>query len=95
MLHECRAIYVYGSFWTQKSMVAFIFHFDLRKRQCQVKLGKIFKINIFLQRHAYLVQFCPRIPRNVIYFCDRQLDMPKIVFQRVALSPLPDFLTIA
>ena len=72
-------------FGTQKSMAAFISKYDLRKDQFQIKLGQkgqISKFNIFLQKHAYHIQFCLRIPKNVIYFYVRQLEMPKIAFQK-------------
>ena len=28
------------------------------------------------------MQFCLKIPKNVIYFCVRQLEMPKVAFQK-------------
>ena len=75
----------YGSFGTQNSMVAFVFKFDPMKGQLQVKLCQIrsnFKIqNVFPQiclSYAVLSQDS----KNVIYFYVRQLEMPKIAFQK-------------
>ena len=62
-------------FLTQNSMVTFIFKFDPRKSQLQVKLGQIrsnFKIQIFLHEYAYLVQFWLRIPKMSFIFYVRQ-----------------------
>ena len=89
----------YGSFGMQNSMVIFIFFkFGLGKGHCQVKLSQIksnFQFQIFGHKHTYLVHFCLRIKKNVIWFDERQLEMPKIAFQKVMSSPLSGFLTIA
>ena len=61
----------YGSFGMQNTMMAFMFRFDTKKGQDKVKLGKkrvIFKIQIFFLKHAYLVQFCLRIPTWLFIF---------------------------
>ena len=52
----------YESFVTQNLMVAFMFRFGLRKSQWHAKLGQIRSsphIKKILQKHTYLVQFCP------------------------------------
>ena len=88
----------YGSFGTQNTMVAFIFRFDPRKGQYKVKLGQ--KRSNFQNQNFHLKTClsCPVLSqdsKNVIYFYVRQLEMPKIAFQKVTSSPLPGFLTIA
>ena len=64
----------YGSFGTQKTMVTFI-----------SKLGQInlnIKIQNFPTKNEYLVEFIFWDSKNVIYFYLRQLEMPKIAFQK-------------
>ena len=82
----------YGSFGTQNSMT-FIFKFDPRKGQFQVKLGQIwsnFKIPFFLQKFACLVQFCLRIKKRRLFLCTTIINA-KITFQNVTSSPLHGF----
>ena len=57
MLHECRATHVLWVIWDENLMVAFIFKFDLRKCQCEVKLRRkcqISKLRIFLQKKKHI-----------------------------------------
>ena len=59
-------------------------NFNRRKGQLQVKIGQKgwnFKFQNFLQKHAYLMQICLRIPKNHVFYV-RQLEMPKIAFQK-------------
>ena len=66
--------------------------------QGQVKFrskGRILKLNISFLKHAYLDNFCLRIPKNVICFGVRQLEMAKIAVQKRMSSLLPFFLVIA
>ena len=72
----------------QNTTVSFIFRFDPIKGQYKVKLGQICKIKMILQKHAYLIQFCPRIPKNIISSYVWQLEMPKIAIQKVKASPV-------
>ena len=65
----------YGSLWTQNSMVAFFFKFDLRKGQMQVKLGQIrsnFKIQKILIK-TYLI--CYDLSQNskkcLLFLCTK------------------------
>ena len=58
----------YGSFGTQKLMVAFFFMFGLRKGQCQLKLGQI--------RSTFQIQAFRTKP----YFCLVLFRMPKMLF---------------
>ena len=60
----------YGSFGTHNSMVTFIFKFDHREGQLQVKLGQISEFKVFFYKKcAYLVQFCLRIPKYYLLLC--------------------------
>ena len=73
-----------GSFWTQNSMVTFIFKFDPRKGPLQVKLGQIwsnFKTQNFLTQVYLSCAVLSQNSKNVVYFYLRQLEMPKISFQ--------------
>ena len=45
----------------------------------------------FLEKYTYLVQFRPRIPKNVIYFYVRQLKMSKIAFRKTCRHHLYPF----
>ena len=66
-------------------MVTFIFKFDPRKGQLQVKLGQIrsnFKIQSFLTKTWLICADLSQDSKNVIYFFVRQLEMPKIAFQK-------------
>ena len=66
-------------------MAKFIFKFNLRIGQCQVKLGEI-KANF--KNQNFLTEVCLSCPvlspysKNVIYFDVRQLEMPKITFPK-------------
>ena len=79
----------FRSFGTQNLMVAFIFMFCLRKGQYQVKSGQIFKLKIFLQKHAYLFQFCLRISK--MSFISRTAIKNAKKNKKVTLSPLSVF----
>ena len=46
-----------GHLITQNSMKTFIFKFNPRNGQYQVKLGQNIKSEIFFKKHAYLFQF--------------------------------------
>ena len=84
MLFKWCATHVYGLFVTQKSMVKFIFEFDPRKGQIQVKLGQIrsnFKIQNYLTKVCLLCSFVSGFPKNVIFYV-RQIEMPNIAFQK-------------
>ena len=84
----------YGSFGTQNSMVTFIFKFDPRKGQLQVKLGQIrsnFKIQNFLTKVYLFCAVLSQDSKNVTYFYLRQLEMKKMHFKNVTSSPLPVF----
>ena len=75
----------YGPFGTQNSMVTFIFKFDPRKGQLQVKLGQIrsnFKIQNFLTKICLSCADLSQDSKNVIYFYVRQLEMPQNAFQK-------------
>ena len=70
----------YRSFGTQNSIVTFIFKFDQRKSQLQVKLGQIrsnFKIKNFLTKIYLYCAVLSQDSKNAIYFYVRQLKMPK------------------
>ena len=57
-----------GSFVTSNSIVTFIFTFDLRSGQFQVKKGQILtKQN--LKKHAYFSVFFSQDSKNVVLFC--------------------------
>ena len=62
-------------------MVALIFIIDSRSIQVKVKESQISKLKKNPLRHTYIVQFCLSIPKNVICFDVRQLEMPKNVIQ--------------
>ena len=75
----------YGSFGTQNTMVAFIFGFDPRKGQYKVKLGQKrsnFQNQNFLLKTNLSCPVLSQDSKNVIYFYVRQLEMPKIAFQK-------------
>ena len=82
----------YGSFGAQNTMVAFISKFDPRKGEYEVKLGQ--KRSNFenkkLLKHAYLVQFCLKIPKMLLIFTYGNLKCQKII-KKVTSSPLPVF----
>ena len=61
-------------------MVAFFYGFHLRKHEGQEKYGQISELNIFLQRHAYLLLFCGNNPK-----------LQKFAFPKIMLLHLPDF----
>ena len=44
-------------------MVTFIFTFNLRPVQVQVKRGQILKVKTFFLKHTFFVQLCLRIPK--------------------------------
>ena len=75
----------YRLFGTQNTMVAFISRFDPRKGQYKVKPGQT-RSN--LQNQNFLPKSCLFYPvlsqdsKNVIYIYLRQLEMPKIEFQK-------------
>ena len=76
---------IYGSFGTQNLMVAVMFKFGLKHERSmsgQTRSNYVKSSNsiFFCTKIAYLVQFCLRIPKNVIYFYVRQLEMPKLHF---------------
>ena len=79
-------------------MVTFIFKFDPRKGQLQVKLGQI-RSNLKIYNLLTKIGLCRAVSsqdsKNIIYFYVRQLKMLKIAFQNVTSSPLPFFLAIA
>ena len=59
----------YGAILNAETMVALISRFEPRKSQFQVKLGQLLsKFQIFLQIHAYFIQFCLRIPKMLFIF---------------------------
>ena len=65
--------------------VAVISKLCLMKGQWQVKLGQsrsTIQIQNFLTTSNYLVQFCLRMPENVIYFHLRQAQISNIVFKK-------------
>ena len=96
MLFRCHATHFYVSFGTQNLMVTIIFKFDPRKGELPVKLGQIrlnFKIQN-LQKYAYLVQICLRIPTmSFIFIYDNKCQ--KVHFKNVTSSPSPGLLAIA
>ena len=75
----------YGPFGTQSTMVTFIFRFHTRKGQYKVKLGQ--KRSNF-QNQNFILKPCLSCPvlsqdsKYVIYFYVRQLQIPKIAFQK-------------
>ena len=84
MLLKCRATHV---LWVMfyGTIVTFIFKFDPRKGQLQVKLGQIrsnFKIQNFLFKICLSCAVLSEFSKNVIYFYVRQLKMPKTAFQK-------------
>ena len=58
----------YGPFRMQNAMKTFIFLFDPRKCQGQVKDGQIPKFGNAYQKHTRLVQFYLRIPKMPFIF---------------------------
>ena len=75
----------YGLSGTQKSIVTLISKFDPRKGQIQVKLGQIgsnFRIQSFLTKTYLSYPVLSQDLKNVICFHVRQLEMPKIAFQK-------------
>ena len=74
----------YGSFGTQKSMVAFISKFDPRKGEFQVNKSNKVKF----QNQNFLTKTCLSYPmlsqdsKNVIYFYLRQLEMPNMPLKK-------------
>ena len=96
MLFKCHVTYVLWVIWAQNAMVKFIFNRGkVNFRSNYVKSNQISKIKIFLPKYAYLVQFCLRIQKNVIYFYVRQLKMPKNAFQKCAVITFTFFWAIA
>ena len=74
-----------GSFGTQNLMMTLIFKFDPRKGQLEVKLGQIrsnSKIQNFLTKICLSCADLYQDSKNVIYFCVRQLEMPKNAFKK-------------
>ena len=71
----------YGSFGMQNSMVTFIFKFDPRKRQLQVKLGQIRSNFFFFYKICLSCVVLSKDSRNAICFYVAQLQMSKIAFQ--------------
>ena len=74
----------HGSFGTQNSMVTFIFKFDLEKGQLQVQLGQIksnFKTKTFVKICLYCTVLSQE-PKISFTFYVRQLEMPKVAFQK-------------
>ena len=65
MMHECRAAHVLSDIWELQFNGGIYFLIWLRKGQGQANLGQI---SFFLQKHAYLVQFCLRIPKTSFIF---------------------------
>ena len=84
----------YGTFGTQSSMVTFIFRFDTRKGQTRSKKLNFQNQNLLL-KHAYLVQFCLRIPQMSFIFTYGSQKCQKLPFKKVTSSHLPVFLAIA
>ena len=60
MLHRSRVTHVLCAIWDVEFDGDIHFKFDLRKRQCQVKLGQIFQFKISFQKYTYLILFCMR-----------------------------------
>ena len=76
----------YRSFGTQNLMVTFIFKFEPRKGQLQVKLGQIrsnFKIQHFTTKICLSCAVLPKLSglKKIILYV-RQMIMPKIIFQQ-------------
>ena len=72
----------YGSFVTKNSMVTFIFTFDPRNGQFQVKLGQIrsnFKTPNFLTKICFSCAVLSQDSNNVIHFYVRQLKCQNFV----------------
>ena len=75
----------YGSLGTQNSMVTLIFKYDWRKGQLQVKLGQIrsnFKNSkLSCKSMPILCSFVSVFQKCHVFYV-RQLEMPKIAFQK-------------
>ena len=85
---------IYGSSRTQNSMVTFIFTFDPRNGQLQVKLGQIrsnFKIQNFLTKICPSCADLSQDSKNVIYFMCDDYKCQKMHFKNVISSPFPVF----
>ena len=84
----------HGSFGTQNLTVTLIFEFDPRKGQLGVKIGQIgsnFKIQNFLTKTCLSCGNLSQDSKNVIYFCVRQLEIPKSVFRKCDVSTFTCF----
>ena len=98
MLHECRATHILLVIWDAE--IDGGIHFQVwpeeRSMSGQNRSNKVkfLKFKISIQKHTYVVQFCLRIP-EMLFFYVRQLEKPKIAFEKVTSSPLLGFLTIA
>ena len=68
-----------GSFGTQNAMVTFIFIFDPRKGQCQVKLGQISRFKTGFQKLT--VQFFLRILKMSSILEYDKYTCPKLRFK--------------
>ena len=85
MSFKCRATHVLWVIWDEQFMVTLIFKFDPRKCQVQVKLGQIrsnFKIKHFITHICLSCADLSYDSKNVIYLYVRQIEMPKIAFQK-------------
>ena len=80
MLYECHARHFYGSFGTCNSMVTFIFGFNPRNGQVQVKLVQTLKL-FFLSKYSLSIQFWYRV-KNCNSFWRTAIKILKITFQR-------------
>ena len=67
MLHECPATHVLWVIWDAGSGQTHS-KFDRSKVQFQVKLDQISNKKIILQKYAYHIQFCLRIPNMRLIF---------------------------
>ena len=96
MLHECREAHVLCDICQLKFNGGIYFMTD-RKRLRSGQFRSNFKILSFLTKPYLSLPVLSQDSKNVIYFHERQLEMPKVAFLEVTSSaPLPTwFLTVA